>query len=238
AMDALRLLTSTAILFDEFEPILHLRPEHPRTITEMLTGNMLPKLDALYKAAGANSIGYILSTNYVERLDSAAISVGRFDRMHFIYYADAASRVCRLVSELTLLINRMKSAGINETLKPGVYRRVTEVAAKNARRYINHLCRKGWFVSPSEIKTTPVPDSLIGIDENPTRFISPHTANELNPVWDYIIKGEPSDDETSKNAKVNEITWDLFGSAERMLEGANLSAKSVETADRTIMRMV
>lgn len=226
-MEALKLLTSTAILFDEFEPILHSRPEHPQTISEMLTGNMLPKLDALYKSAGENGIAYILSTNYVERLDSAAIRVGRFDRMHFIYYADAASRACRLVSELSLLMNRREEAGVKEPIKKGSHRRLMEVVAMNARRYINHLCRTGWFLAPRAIKTTPVPAG--GIDGSPEIYISPQTRNALSPVWDYVIENIPS----------KEIGWHLFGSAEKMIDGAALTSKtSHETDEEAIMKMV
>src|SRR6185369_15919064 len=133
-MDALKLLTSTVILFDEFEPILHTRPPIAVRITEMLTGNMLPKLDALYNAAAQNGIAYVLSTNYVERLDSAAIRPARFDRMRFIYYPDAASRVCRLVSEFRHLMHRLEATKV--TIQPpvvGSERRLMEVAANTAR---------------------------------------------------------------------------------------------------------
>lgn len=229
-MDALKLLTSSVILFDEFEPILHSRPEKPVRITEMLTGNMLPKLDALYKAAGQNGIAYVLSTNYVERLDSAAIRVGRFDRMRFIYYPDAASRVCRLVSEFRHLMNRFEAAEIS--MPPAVAgsdRRLMEVVAKSARRYINHLCRSGWFVTPRRIKTTPAPTGLTATGSS-EMLISPQTLDALSPVWKYIIWNQGSE----------EIGWDLFGSAEKMIDpDNNPSDKTGRTGiEGTIVKMV
>jgi hypothetical protein len=210
-MDALKLLTSTAILFDEFEPILHPRPEHPVRITEMLTGNMLPKLDALYKAAGHNGIAYVLSTNYVERLDSAAIRVGRFDRMRFIYYPDAASRVCRLVSQFRHLMNRLKAANVSTPAPvPGSERRLMEVVAKNAGRSVSDLCRSGWFVAPRQIKTVPALGATSDAGSS-GKLIAPQTEDKLSPVWKYILWNESSDD----------ISWDLFGSAAKMVDPSN-----------------
>ena len=226
-MDALKLLTSTAILFDEFEPILHPRPEHPVRITEMLTGNMLPKLDALYKAAGRNGIAYVLSTNYVERLDSAAIRAGRFDRLRFIYYPDAASRVCRLVSELRHLMKRFEAAGVSVPAPSREsVRRLMEVVAKTARRSVSDLCCTGWFVAPREIKT--VPASYTG---SSAKLIAPQTEDKLSPVWQYIIWNKSSD----------EIDWDLFGSAEKMIDpnndASNIGKKSTDK-ERAIMNLV
>ncbi len=217
-MDALKLLTSTVILFDEFEPILHLRPEHPVRITEMLTGNMLPKLDALYKSAEHNGIAYILLTNYVERLDSAAIRVGRFDRLRFIYYPDAASRVCRLVSELGHLMNRLKAAKLPASPDPGYERRLMEVAAKTARRQINHLCRTGWFVAPRDIKTVPAPRPVPSDAGSSDQLIAPETDDKLGPVWKYIIWDKWS----------NELDWDRFDSAENPSSDSSSKAGSAD----------
>ena len=195
-MDALKLLTSAVILFDEFEPILHPRPEIAKSITEMLTGNMLPKLDALYKSAGQNGIAYVLSTNYVERLEPAAIRAGRFDRITFIYYPDAASRACRLISEYRHLLNRLKDAGIDmpDTFD-GAPLRLMEIVGMTAQRYINHLCRTGWLVAPKEIKTAA------------SNTLASQTEDALRPVWRYVIWNESSP----------EIGWEFFGAAETMI---------------------
>jgi hypothetical protein len=221
-MDALAMLTGTVILFDEFEPILHVRPDHPVRITEMLTGNMLPKFDALYKAAGQNRIAYVMATNHVERLDSAAIRAGRFDRMRFIYYPDPASRACRLASEFRLLLKRLEEKGLPlpQDLK-GADRRLTTVVAMTARCYINRLCNTGWFSAP-EIKTASK------IDQKEI-VISPQTEDRLRPVWRYILSGEESE----------LIDWTLFGSAERTsAEAAPVDGEKKPKVERPVEKLV
>jgi ABC-type dipeptide/oligopeptide/nickel transport system ATPase subunit len=220
-MDALKLLTSAVILFDEFEPILHPRPEIAKSITEMLTGNMLPKLDALYKAAGQNGIAYVLSTNYVERLEPAAIRAGRFDRITFIYYPDAASRACRLVSEYRHLLNRLKKAEITmpDTFKDAPLR-LMKIVGMTGQRYINHLCRTGWMVAPREIKSAP----------DNKKHLASQTEDALRPVWRYVIWDEPS----------SEIDWEFFAAAEKMIDSTQNSKKRTKkTEDETrIVKMV
>ncbi len=229
-MDALKLLTSTVILFDEFEPILHARKETPVRITEMLTGNMLPKLDALYKAAGENGIAYVLATNYVERLDSAAIRDGRFDRIRFIYYADAASRACRLVSELRYLLKQFETSSVVlRTPVDGLGTRLAVVIAKTARCYINRLCRAGWFVAP-KIKTAPLRAFQASVkDSTGERLLSPESEDKLRPVWQYLIWNEASE----------ELDWSLFGSAERMRSAtAQHAAPEPAQSEMEIEKMV
>jgi len=233
-MDALKLLTSAVILFDEFEPILHPRPENPKSITEMLTGNMLPKLDALYTAAGQNGFAYVLSTNYVERLEPAAIRAGRFDHITFIYYPDAASRACRLISQFTYLLNRFRDAGITIVETPdGTHRRLMEIVGMTAQRYINHLCRPGWLIAPKEIKTAPeLPTmnqkSSDGKKSNVqmTKVLTSQTEDALRPVWTYVLWNERSPD----------IDWKFFAAAETTVDTAAESKKTED--ERKIVELV
>jgi hypothetical protein len=230
-MDALKLLTGTVILFDEFEPILHVRTEHPRLITEMLTGNMLPKLDALYKAAGQNRLVYVMATNYVERLDSAAIRAGRFDQMRFLYYPDAASRACRLASELRYLLKSLQLADV--PLPPefsGANRRLSEVVAMTARCYITRLCSSGWFVAPKTIKTIRIPSNSEQHSADEGVTISQQSKDKLRPVWRYVIWGEPSES----------LDWlTLFGSAEKTsAESAQPDDDKKAEFDRRIVKAV
>jgi len=188
----------------------------------MLTGNMLPKFDALYKAAGQNRIAYVMATNHVERLDSAAIRAGRFDRMRFIYYPDPASRACRLASEFRLLLKRLEEKGLPlpQDLK-GADRRLTTVVAMTARCYINRLCNTGWFSAP-EIKTASK------IDQKEI-VISPQTEDRLRPVWRYILSGEESE----------LIDWTLFGSAERTsAEAAPVDGEKKPKVERPVEKLV
>jgi hypothetical protein len=217
-MDALAMLTGTVILFDEFEPILHVRTRRPVRITEMLTGNMLPKFDALYKAAGQNRIAYVMATNHVERLDSAAIRVGRFDRMRLIYYPDPASRACRLASELRLLLKRLDDAGLLPENLDGADQRLTNVVAMTAKCYINRLCITGWFSAPSKITTVTI-DEISGKRQI---IISPQSEDKLTPVWRYIMTGEES----------KLIDWSLFGSAKSTSGAAAAVAGEDEPEDQ------
>ena len=234
-MDALKLLTSSVILFDEFEPILHPRPEIAKSITEMLTGNMLPKLDALYTAAGQNGFAYVLSTNYVERLEPAAIRAGRFDRITFIYYPDAASRACRLISQYTYLLNRFRDAGITIVETPdGTHRRLMEIVGMTAQRYINHLCRPGWLIAPKEIKTAPALPAMtqkLSDGKTPnvpmTRVLTSQTEDALRPVWTYVLWNEPSAD----------IDWKFFDAAENILDSTGKSRQETED-ERKIVEVV
>ena len=203
-MDALKLLTSTVILFDEFEVALHKRPETPVSVTEMLTGNMLPKLDALYKAAKKNSIAYVLSTNYVERLEEAAIRDERFDRMKFVYYPDAVSRACRLVSEFRYLMDKLKAEGLLQEPVSGADLRLLEVVAKTGICNLPKLCRTGWFVAPRKIKTAPPYTRQTNTGTNPQKLLSQEAEGQLSPVWKYIIWNE----------KAELIDWSYFRSAE------------------------
>lgn len=225
-MDALKLLTSSVILFDEFEPILHPRPKFAKTITQMLTGNMLPKLDALYKAAGQNGIAYVLSTNYVERLEPAAIRAGRFDRSTFIYYPDAASRACRLISEYMHLLNRLEAKKIimPDTMASAPYR-LMEIVGMTARRYINHLCRTGWLLAPKEIKTSRPPNGSQGNGEH---VLASQTEDALRPVWRYIIWNERSP----------EIDWKFFAAAEKMIPGTDKEPKTKTDDELEIVKIV
>lgn len=234
-MDALKLLTSSVILFDEFEPILHPRPEIAKSITEMLTGNMLPKLDALYTAAGQNGFAYVLSTNYVERLEPAAIRAGRFDRITFIYYPDAASRACRLISQYKYLLDRFRDAGIEIVKTPdGTHRRLMEIVGMTAQRYINHLCRPGWLIAPKEIKTAPpspvTPEKSSndnGSNVPMTRVLTSQTEDALRPVWTYVLWDDRS----------AEIDWKFFAAAETMIDSAGKSREETED-ERRISDMV
>lgn len=218
-MDALKLLTSTVILFDEFEVMLHSRPEAPVRITEMLTGNMLPKLDELYKAAGENGIGYLLATNYVEHFDPAAIRDSRFDQMMFIYYPDAASRTCRLVSEFKYLMSQLKKEKMPLKVVEGADLRLMEVVSKTSECYINRLCRMGWFVAPREIITAPVDRRGTSADSVEKRVISYETDRKLSPVWKYIIENEKAG------------VPNLSGSAKKMDKQAAKSSDSSEEFD-------
>ncbi len=226
-MDALSLLTSTVVLFDEVEPIFRDRGKdsHHASIMELLTGHMLPRLDTLHQAAKANGMTYVLATNYVERLDTAAIRDGRFDQTKFIYYPDAASRACRLVSEFRHLMNRLKAEGLSKEPMDGADLRLMEVVAKTARCYISKLCRIGWYVRPRKIKTAPSYTGQSSTDRKTSKILSQETEEQLDPIWKYIIENEKA------------INWSYFGSAEKenyLLSDASDSSRKVDSEQESL----
>jgi hypothetical protein len=227
-MKVLSMLTSTLVLFDEFDSILSDRDNQnriPASIMEMLPGSMLPRFSALNSAAKKNRMAYVLTTNYVERIDAAALRVGRFDERKFVYYPDAASRICRLVSELRLLKNRLLEAGQAWEPVEGADLRLLEVAAKSARCSIASLCRKGWFVGPREIKART---GWLIAGLQPTKALSQETDNLLSPVWSYIIW----------NQKSAALDWSLFGSVEVAYPNGALGSGHKTLAEQEIAKQV
>jgi hypothetical protein len=217
-MRALSMLTSTLILFDEFDVFYSREGQTgaPASIMEMLAGNMLPRLDALNNAARRNRIAYVLTTNYVERFEAAAIRDGRFDERKFIYYPDAVSRICRLVSELRLLKARLLKSGCSWKPAQGAELRLLEVAAMTSRCSIARLCKKGWFSAPDEINTRVARSSQ---ELSVERKFTAETAGQLSPIWRYIIWNE----------RAEALGWPLSGSMEprKRIDGLELGPRSL-----------
>ena len=173
-MRALCLLRRCVILFDEFDSVLYSREEDERGSTrpvsnfDFLTGGMLPKLADLNQAAKSNRLVYVLATNYVERLDSAATRPGRFDNKRCVHYPDPASRACRLVYHLSLFRTAMQRQGDELPLPEDFAERVFSLVARTGYVPLAVLCKSGLF-------TAPEPDEQPG------------------PVWAYLLgqSGEP-----------------------------------------------
>jgi SpoVK/Ycf46/Vps4 family AAA+-type ATPase len=102
--DALSMLTSAVIIFDEFEPILLKREagtqNEARNIFTFLTPGMLPKITKLYEAAKKQGIAYCLVTNHYQKLDEAAIRRERFDEHIVINHPDVLSRAGMFLDRL------------------------------------------------------------------------------------------------------------------------------------------
>jgi hypothetical protein len=127
---------------------------------------MLPKLADLNKAAKKNNSVYILATNFVERLDAAAIRPGRFDHKRGVYPPDMASRICRLHSQLRLWKAKQKQAFL-----PGWEDRMMNVVVRTAGVPMSQLIRAGWFTM---------------LQRGP---ISPKSGGFAATAFDYIATG-------------------------------------------------
>ena len=108
---ALSKLTHAVILFDEFDSILLDRAIQdaatiPTSVTEFLTPGMLPKLKTLHDASESGRVSYVLATNYLDRIDSAASRNGRFDKKIGIYPPDLISRMGRLRNQFETFLKK------------------------------------------------------------------------------------------------------------------------------------
>ena len=77
---------------------------------EFLTASMLTRLADLQEAADDNGVAYVLATNFVGRLDDAAIRAGRFEEKVGVYDPDPASRLCRLIEQFEIYANGLLSS--------------------------------------------------------------------------------------------------------------------------------
>lgn len=148
-MAALCLVRRTVILFDEFDSVLLDRGDNSTrsgTVLEFLTGDMLPRLAALNKAARFNGSAYVLATNYVDRLDSAAVRQGRFDERLYISAPDPVSRACRLVSQLRAWFAKAGKPPFDASVLPEG--RVVSAIAGSAQVSVVSLCKYACFTQP------------------------------------------------------------------------------------------
>jgi ATPase family associated with various cellular activities (AAA) len=117
---ALSKLTHTVILFDEFDSILLDRAIQdtgtiPTSVTEFLTPGMLPKLKTLHDASENGRVSYVLATNYLDRIDSAASRNGRFDKKIGIYPPDVVSRLGRLRDQFGTFLRKPEGKRLDKT---------------------------------------------------------------------------------------------------------------------------
>lgn len=146
---ALSLLTRAVIMFDEFEPVLKTRPEddpNPNAFS-FVTPGMLPKLKTLHDTAEWRGVAYVLNTNLLRKLDSAAIREGRFDRRSGIYPPDVLSRIGRLFSEIADFEQQMTPA------RHHLPDRAWKVIHSTVCGPMNTLGKRGWFTKPKQLGT-------------------------------------------------------------------------------------
>lgn len=254
-MKALSLVTDALVLFDEFDSVLHSREEAatksgsgPQASSmSFVTGNMLPRLAALHKSAAKNRVAYILATNYVERLDGAAVRPGRFDFRAGVYPPDAPSRLCRLLAQLDLWGSRSRSGYLpdpNDEKGWGqIALRIGEVIQKTGGLAAVELCKRGWLLAPKDNDLGPI-DSPWGyilgrtdssewerrlplptVDANSHLLVeslkkSPHASTEL--VLRQWVNRELIGLWESRIQEAGAMTWD------QMLEALSPEAENVE----------
>jgi hypothetical protein len=180
--EALSMITSAVILFDEFEPILFDREETgtPQSIYQFLTPGMLPKLKKLNENAEKQKFVYVLSTNLIGSLDAAAIREGRFDEKIGVYPPDALSRLGRFYHEILKYLN---STEVNNAKAI-----IDEIIKSSSGRPMNSLAKKGWFT----LDNNPL--------ENTPFYEVKHQIVDSHIKWPHpekIIEGQPNQENYS-----------------------------------------
>lgn len=142
---ALSFVTDAVIIFDEFDSVLQIREQEggPQSIFAFLTPSMLPKLKTLYDAAKDRRVAFALATNFVGRLDPAAIRGGRFDAIIGVYPPDALSRYGRLFVEVQRYVDATGA-------EPPPAARFETVLAATRGAAMQHVGKAGWFSRPKE----------------------------------------------------------------------------------------
>lgn len=256
-MSALGMLTHTLILFDEFDSVLHTRDNQKGmagSALEFLPGNMLPKLADLSAATKRNHCAYGLATNYLERLDSAAIREGRFDQKRCVFFPDAPSRACRLISEVTQFKRMLEESGLSWAPIPGIGKRLAQVVRESAGIPVSHVARPGWLTAPKSVSSDgmassrgkvplsagPVWDFLMGWSSSPPSWPKAHAAfTSKPPKPDATSGGKVEENETATERKfMQKITFQLEKSLRNaFLEGHDHSWAGTLDALRTSEKM-
>ena len=98
--------------FDEIDELIvdraHTQSEQGRSVFSFLTPSFLTKLQDLRDAAEQKGFLFLIGTNYLDRIDSAAKRIGRIDRHRFILYPDKQSRRARILERLKLAFKEEK----------------------------------------------------------------------------------------------------------------------------------
>ncbi len=152
---ALSMLTSTVVLFDEFDPVLRARdPKDSRTPTvfSFLTPGILPKLRDLHDHAKGGRVAFILATNLVETLDDAAIRTGRFDHRIPLFPPDPLSRTGRLLLELSVYWSPRGDCNALFAKHSGS---IVELIKQTRFSSIGFLSAEGNFTAPSDNEAAP-----------------------------------------------------------------------------------
>lgn len=94
--DSLNSGSRVVYFFDEIDELIvdraHTHGEQGRSVFSFLTPSFLTKLQDLHDAAERKGFLFLIGTNYLDRIDSAAKRTGRIDRKVFILYPDSESR--------------------------------------------------------------------------------------------------------------------------------------------------
>lgn len=102
--DSLNSGSRVVYFFDEIDELIvdraHTQREQGRSVFSFLTPSFLTKLQDLHDAAKRKGFLFLIGTNYLDRIDSAAKRAGRIDETKLILYPDIESRKARIFEQL------------------------------------------------------------------------------------------------------------------------------------------
>jgi hypothetical protein len=158
--EALSMVSNVVILMDEFDRVLWDRGQTGETasIFQFLTPGMLPKLKALHGHAKRQRTAFMLATNLIGGLDSAAIRGGRFDEQIGVYPPDALSRIGRLHSawDCTVRLLHAKGSAMPTMRKRNGTKvfaeRFAEAIKRTAGVAMDSLAKPGWYTADSQLR--------------------------------------------------------------------------------------
>jgi hypothetical protein len=140
-------LRDVVVLFDELEELILERAQSPDKESRLLTTSMLPRIHEL---RDKKRIVFILATNWPQKLDEAAIRLGRFDLVKCIMPPEKREREALINSLVEERIGRYGShhrAKVSEAIRnAGIVNRTERFSYKDIEYFIDVIAnevRKG-----------------------------------------------------------------------------------------------
>ena len=218
--EALSMLSSVVILFDEFDSLFARRREIDPSgnILQFVTPGMLPKLKNLNNNARDQKIVFALATNRIGDLDDAAIREGRFDGKFGLYPPDALSRVGQL---------RMVLSSIPSTPADGAEDRIKKVVDLSADLPMERLGRPCWFSKPKAVPAdadTPCSYVLNGGEADEIPWPSPEKDLPDGPKEDYRRPDHDGEATLNESAYREWMEWKFVHCLDRYVKLKGIDA--------------
>jgi SpoVK/Ycf46/Vps4 family AAA+-type ATPase len=214
-------LRDAVVLFDEIDEMLRDRQNDQSqsgvAMLRFIVPGMLPKLQSLKQYAEKNSLIFIVSTNYVDRLDAAITRTGRIDERYAVVPPDLQARYC-LIKKFIEDENKKKRIPLSATLSPGtkLSRRGIDRGKKTKGESVVDLAgflaskTNGWVVKELQLLVTSF--AAPGIDSDWKKKIKPL---RITPEFEKLLISKGLDRNAQTKLLPNKIldrgpSLDLF----------------------------
>jgi SpoVK/Ycf46/Vps4 family AAA+-type ATPase len=135
-------LRGAVVLFDEIDEMLRDRQNDQSqggvAMLRFIVPGMLPKLQSLKQYGEENRLIFIVSTNYVDRLDAAITRTGRIDERYVVVPPDEQARYCLIKkfiedeNKKRSILYEASSCGTREKMKSRDRRNVLNESTQSA----------------------------------------------------------------------------------------------------------